>query len=99
MKDFQQPKAASFVTKVFLSFILVVTLSIGVLSISLYASFKNIVLYYIFQAEKNSISQISYSTSVMTDMAVTYAMQMYSDPHLFGMSPDILWIRSTARNP
>jgi len=85
MKDFQQPKAASFVTKVFLSFILVVTLSIGVLSVSLYASFKNIVLYYIFQAEKNSISQITYSTSVMTDMAATYAMQMYSDPHLFGL--------------
>lgn len=85
MKDFSQPRSASFVTKVFLSFILVVTLSIGVLSISLYASFKNIVLYYIFQAEKNSISQISYSTSVMTDMAATYAMQMYSDPHLFGL--------------
>jgi len=70
---------------ILISLSITIIATICVLSLVLYINFQSTVLYFIYTSERNNVSHISYSASVMTDMAATFATQIYSDPILYSM--------------
>lgn len=72
-------------SSIFRGLLVTIVLTVVVLSVTMYANFHNIVLDYIYEAEKNSVQQTAHCVNVMTDMVATYATQMYADPHIYGL--------------
>ncbi len=73
-------KPHTFLSKLFLSFSLTIAITIFILSSFLYLSFEKIGLTIINSYIKDSLSQVSYSTTLMSESAKSLALQIYFDP-------------------
>lgn len=73
-------KPHTFFSKLFLSFALTIAFTIFIVSSFLYLSFEKIGVTVINSYIKDSLSQVSYSTTFMSESAKSLALQIYFDP-------------------
>lgn len=72
-------KTNKLYANILLSLVLTVVVTIFILSSILYINFENISLYQIYNSEKSSLVQASYSAKIMRDLAKSVAQQIYYD--------------------
>jgi two-component system, response regulator YesN len=79
MKKWPFDKMNKMYANILLSLVLTVVITIFILSSILYINFESISLYQIYNSEKSSLSQASYSAKIMRDLAKSVAQQIYYD--------------------
>ncbi len=82
-----------YYTNILIAITIIITITIFILSSVLYFTFENIALTVISTYIKDGLSQISYSTTYMCDLAKSLCLQLYYDNNLSKLSyyapPDV----------
>lgn len=80
-----RPKKQMHITRVVTALVIALVITVFVLSLSLFLNFKEAISYNVYMAEKSSISQISYTATLMADISASTAMQMYTNPNIISL--------------
>jgi len=75
-------EAKKYYARIFFFFMISIVLTILILSTVLYKSFEKIAQTKIYNSERQSLSQTSYSADILTESAKTLMMQLYGDKQL-----------------